>query len=170
MEELLEKLLRALEAAGIRAQAALPAKLIPRLREPLTAVGLTRARAVEQGLGRYLGEQDSLLSGRRAIYGRTVEATVFFRIASPVALGGRRCFQEANRLMDTLLAGIDGVDVGQFTQEQCRYDPVTDQFVCTISAEIRARMFLQAPDDPEPTVADVIVRYAGEDAGGNAEN
>lgn len=160
MEELLDQILRALNNAGIRAQAALPSKLIPRLKAPMTAVSIVGARAVEQGLGRYLGEEDDAASGRRAVYGRMLEATAAFRIASPVLLGGGRCFEEANALMDVLLAGIDGLQIREFSQEQCAYQPETDQFVCVVRAKLLARMLPAPAVRTEDDVADFILEGA----------
>ena len=156
MQELLDTILAALEQAGIRAQAALPFRVFPRLKAPMTAVRVEKARAAEAGMGRYLGEADDPETGRRAVYGRRLEAEISFRVASPAGLGGQRCFQEANALMDVLLGGMEGIAVGELSQAACTYDRDTDLFVCTVRAEIRARMCLDNAA-AEPEMTDVVV-------------
>lgn len=162
MEELLEMILQALRDAGIRARAAMSAGPMPRLKAPMTAVRMERVKMAEQGMGRYLGQEDDPETGLRPIYGRGLEATVLFRVTSPAEAGGEGCFREVNRLLDALLAGMDGVSIGECTQEECRYERDTDQFTCAVRAEIRARMFLRPAADSEPAVADVVVRGVAE--------
>lgn len=143
-KELVERFVRALRDAGVRACAAYPASPARRLAAPETTVSLARAAAAAAGLGHYLGARDDPERGAQELYGRSLEAGFRLRVASPVALGGERCAAEADRVADVLLAGVDGLELRGFSVEPCGYDQRTDCFVCTVTADIRARMYAPA--------------------------
>lgn len=159
MESLLQLILDALNAAGIRAQAAYPYKLAPRLKSPMTTLRIARAAAEETAMGRYLGAQELDGYGRVEREGMALRATLSFRVASPASLGGAACFAAANALMDVLLGGISGITIGEFTQSACSYARELEQFECTVQAEIRALLLPEARTEPdEPVLGEVVVR------------
>lgn len=154
MQELLDRLLAALALAGIRAQEALPAKMVPQLKGPMTAVGISKVGHGPAGLGGYLGTREDIQTGARAVYGAMMDAEVFFKIASPVHLGGGRCFREAMAVLDVLLGGIGGMEILGCRMDRCQYDARTDQFTSTVAADLRAAVYLERTEAGEESFAD----------------
>jgi len=152
-KELTDRFLAALAAAGVRARAAYPAEKAVRPAAPETTVSLEKASALPAGLGGYLGALDDPETGPRALCGRRLEAVFRLRVASPVSLGGEGCAAEADRVMDALLAGIDGMELRAFSAEPCGFDPGTDCFFCVLRAEMRALLYA-LPASADETVGD----------------
>ena len=145
MEELLDRILALLRQAGIRCEAAWPARTAPQLAAPMTTARIERAELKEAGIGGWLGLLDDPKTGLREIRGRTLEATALLRVASPARLGGQACFREACRVMDALLAGADGLAIGPCTLEENRYDRASGLFLTEIRAGLRVHVTPAVP-------------------------
>ena len=153
MEELLDKILALLRQAGLRCEAAWPARTAPQLAAPMTTARIERAELKEAGIGGWLGLLDDPETGPRELRGRRLEATALLRVASPARLGGQVCFREACRVMDALLAGADDLTIGPCTQEENRYDRTSGLFLTEIRAGLRGHV-TPAPPAEEPDIED----------------
>jgi len=153
-KELTDQLISLLTGAGIHARAAHPASQAPRLSAPETTVSLATAAVVPAGLGQYLGAADDAPTGPRAIYGRRLEAAFRLRVASPVSLGGAACEAEADRVMDALLAGADGMTILEFSAEPYAYDHKTDCFLRAVTVKAAAQLYTLGGTEAEETVGD----------------
>ena len=154
MEELLDRILALLRQAGIRCEAAWPARTAPQLAAPMTTARIERAELKAAGLGSCLGLLDDPETGIHELSGRTLEAAVLLRVASPARLGGQACFRESCRVMDALLAGADSLGIGPCTQGENRYDRASGLFLTEIRAGLRVHVTAGLPAEEEPGIED----------------
>ena len=140
MEQLIEAFLAALEDAGITAVRQMPLELLPRLTAPVTAVGLTEAKGLEQAFYEYLGlleHQGNLCP----LYGRKLEAQVRLLVCCPRRLGAARCMQEADTVCTLLSGQLPGIGLSGFRLGECRYEAESDLFTCAVTAEAAAYLY-----------------------------
>ena len=156
MEQLIEAFLDALEEAGITAVRQMPPDALPRLTAPVTAVGVTEAKGLEQAFYEYLGlleHQGNLVP----LYGRKLEAQVRLLVCCPRRLGAARCMQEAESICVLLSDRLPGIGRGGFRVGECSYDAESDLLSCAVTAETAAYLYALANDD-ETVFTDFILK------------
>lgn len=147
MERMIAAVIAALEAAGLSVTRALPAASMPRLRGPVTAVGLKMAEASPCGFYDYLGVETLEDGTWREVYGRRLEAQVYLDVYSPASLGGPACREAAESVCQVLLEGISGLSLGTVEMERCGYEAACDCFVAACSAAVSAYVYAVASED-----------------------
>ncbi len=144
MAELTQAFLEVLQAQGLRAMAARPATLSPRLREGAIAVSVAELETSPGGFSSYLGIYEG-----KELYGLRLKARVLLEILSPTAMGAG----EGRRLLDLALSalsqGVPGVCLGQILTQAPAYDPVEDCFIGKVEASCRGWL-CAVPDPSQP--------------------
>lgn len=144
MEELIRAVVEALLEAGVSAEEAFPAEIMPELTGPMTAVGLKSARGAERAVYTYLGLEEGLGGMLLPVYGRELEAELLLKVFSPRRLGGRACMEEAARVARVIGGPVPGVKLGAFSMGGCVYDGKCDCMVCTIAVQARGYLYAHA--------------------------
>ena len=146
MEQLIEAILAALEAAGITAARQFPAGRLPHLTAPVTAVGLKAAKASDGTMFSYLGKtvrnEEEL-----ELYGRELEAEIFLETFCPRRLGAENCMQQTNAIVQLLSEPVNGVSLTEFTVGGCGFDELADAFTMTVTADVRAYLYALSEED-----------------------
>lgn len=141
MEQLTDRILKALQDAGIAAVRAIPDRVMPRLKGPVTAVATQKAEAVQPGFFQYLGVIQDPETGEQELYGRRLTATVLLDTVSPPAKGAAECAGQVERLSQALLTGIEGVQIRTMQTEGCRFDPASGCFRQSLQVEVQAWLY-----------------------------
>ena len=157
MEQLINAFLRALTEGGITSVRQMPMGLMPQLKAPVTAVGLSQATGLSQALYEYLGMWQKEDGTQTAIYGRRLEAEISLRVFCPRTLGAQRCMEEADQIVQILSGKIAGITLRQFTMGNCEFDTYADMFTCMISAQVDAYVYALTNDD-ETLFTDFILK------------
>ncbi len=155
MVELTEAFVLALTAADIRAVAARPASLSPRLKQSAVAVGVQDLESAPGGFSAYLGVQ-----GGSELYGMRLHATVRLDALSPTAMGAQACRSELDRVRAALEQGVEGVSILALTAHEPEYDPVEDCFCARLEAECRCWLCAQADGDDPAELTHFILKGA----------
>ena len=144
MVELTEAFVSALTSAQIRALAARPAALSPRLKQSAVAVGVEALESAPGGFSAYLGIREG-----RELYGMRLHATIRMDVLSPTAQGAQACRSELDRVRAALEQGVEGVSLLSLTAHEPEYDPTEDCFRAYVVADCRCWLCAEAdPDDP----------------------
>ncbi len=147
MKQILEDLVAALKAGGVRAMVGRPYLVAPRLQAPMTAVSIASLRQTHRGLGHEIcGAQQ----------GRSVELTISFDVTCPAKLGGMGCVEEGLNLLELLMGDFSPWSVGDCSMGACQYVAAADQFVCTVSAQLLGAVYVTQTEDTA-LVADFIL-------------
>lgn len=141
MDEIIVRVLTALEEAGIPAVRAMPDGIMPRLKGPRAAVCFERVKRSSPGLYEYLGTEETADRGEVERYGRRISAVLLIRVCAPdgQAVSPRVC--------RALEGGIRGVTIGEITASAAVFDPVADVFVTEVRAELAAYLIAESTDD-----------------------
>lgn len=151
MEELINAVVGALQAAGLDADSALPAETLLGLEGPRLAVGIQSA---SRGRVEYLGTDDEA----QEAYGQSVSAAVYVDVYSPAALGGTACTETAWAACEALMQGVEGLDVRKVSLQRCRFDGSANCFLCSAEAEVGGYLVGVSGAGDEPD-ADVITGF-----------
>ena len=153
MKLLIDAVTAALEQAGLKAAAAIPKGVMPRLSEPVTAVVLEQAELRQAGLFSYLGILDDPQRGQTELYGKKLEAVIMLDTFCPVQKGADACQDRTQALCQLLLQkGIDGVQVESFSADQCCFDSASSCFRQKLRLKTRAYVYaLRAGEEEEFT-------------------
>ena len=126
--KLRDNMIEALTAAGITAQAAKLWKAPRAVEKNTVAVAVTRLRAVQSAMERYLGTDDQ---GRER-YGMALTAEVTLSLLSPKDQGGQGGEDFAEEVVNLLLQGVEGFPVGEIEAGSVNYDPGRDSFLSEV--------------------------------------
>ena len=144
MVELTDAFVSTLTAAQIRAVAAKPAALSPRLKQCAAAVGVAELESAPGGFSAYLGIRDG-----QELYGTRIRASVRVDVLSPTSMGAQACRGELDRVRAVLEQGVEGVSILALTARAPEYDPTEDCFRAYVEADCRCWLCAEAdPDDP----------------------
>ena len=153
---MMDAVIDALNAADVPAVRAMPSALLGPLSTPVTAVGLKSAKAEQEALFSYLGFTEQ--NGTQVpLYGKKLAQEIFLQVGCPRHLGADRCLQEAETVMQVLLEGVNGVEIGKLLVGGCEYDQKADLFTCTVSAECEGFLYALADSD-ETEFTDFILK------------
>ena len=157
MEQLMETILEAAQAAGIPTARALQPGRMPRLEGPVAALALRKAVQTPAGFGGYLGVYTDAQGQTRDLYGMRLEAEVVFTIYTPRASTASAGETMAERLAELLLEGIDGVSLRQFTVQETTYAAEPDCFTTVLEATVLAHLYAVTSGE-EPAFTDFILK------------
>ncbi len=146
MRQLTAPVVAALGQAGLPACQAMPATVMPHLKQAACGVSLRQAQATQAGLYEYLGVLQDPDKGQVELYGRRLEGDLDLQILSPALSGGACCVQAGELAMEVLLSGIDGLRIGRIDQGPCTFDQVSDCFTMTLTAHIEAYIYAIAKE------------------------
>lgn len=157
MDELIAALVRALENAGMRAVRAFPEGAMPKLTQPVTAVGLGAIVNEACGGWQYLGMWTDENGRTQTRYGRELAAEALLHVYCPRQLGGRACMAEAEKAAAMLAEPVDGVRITEFSVGPCGFDGKSDCFRCTLTAKTRAYLYVATNED-ETEFTDFVLK------------
>ena len=155
MVELIDAFVGALTAAEVRAVAAKPATLSPRLKQFAVAVTVENAESAPGGFGAYLGIHEG-----QELYGARLCATVRLDVLGPTASGAGACRAELDRVRTVLEQGVPGISILSMSVHAPEYDPVGDCFTGRLEAECRCWLCAQASQDDPATLTHFILKGA----------
>lgn len=121
MEQLIEAILKAVQAAGIPAARAFQPGRMPRLKGAVAALALRKAVQTPAGFGGYLGVLTDKEGASKELYGMRLEADLAFTIYTPRTAGSAAGDALAEKLVQVLLGGVEGVSLRQFTVQDTAY-------------------------------------------------
>ena len=156
MQRMMDAVITALNAADVPAVQAMPPALLAPLSAPVTAVGLKSAKAEQEALFSYLGLTER--NGSQVpLYGKKLKQVIFLQVVCPRGLGADRCLEEAETVVETILDGVDGVQIGEVNVGGCEYDQTADLLTCTITAACEGFLYAVADGD-ETEFTDFILK------------
>lgn len=133
METFLEALAEKLTVGGIRAMVEKPYQVAPRLKAPLTAVGIDK-----------VVQSDHQLAPEGS---RHLAVTTRFTVCTPSGLGGQACVSQGLALLNQLMGDFDPWTVGECAMGSCSYNASADQFSCVVTADLTAVVAWTEPAD-----------------------
>ena len=146
MQVILEAVCTALQEAGLRARADLPARQAGTLTEPLAAVRLARENASEAAIGGYLGTIDDPERGEVPLYGRRLEGELEVTLFAPDTAA--QCEQAARTAQQALLA-LDNPRLGVLETGPAAWDDETGCFTLALRGSFSAWLYaVQTGDEP----------------------
>ena len=129
---LIDSVISLLREAGLPARAAKPWNSPGPVEENTLHVAVSRIRAVQGAMYRYLGldEED------REMYGMALNAGIKLTLLSPKKQGGEGGETFAGTVAETLMEGIGGLPIKELSWEESRYDANRDCFMTEIFMEL----------------------------------
>ena len=156
MEQLIEAVLKWLEAQGFCAVRRTPQGMFPQLKGTVAAVDVAGTKMTQAGLYDYLGMMDA--DGKRvSVYGRKMEAEVLLESIAPRTLGAKACMQQTDRILTALSSGIPGLALGEISTEACAYEADADCFSCKVRAKAQAYIYALANEE-ETEFTDFVLK------------
>lgn len=144
MELIRKAAAKALEAAQLKAQMAMPYEPVSRVREAKVTVQVKRCAA--QGRYAYLGMFET--EGEPLeLYGHQVKAELIGTAHTPADDGAAACVEIAAQVAECWMAGIEGMTVHSVQTDAPGYDAAMDCFTCQVCAEVAAWVYALPVDD-----------------------
>ncbi len=157
MEQLIEAILKAVQAAGIPAARAFQPGRMPRLKGAVAALALRKAVQTPAGFGGYLGVLTDKEGASKELYGMRLEADLAFTIYTPRTAGSAAGDALAEKLVQVLLGGVEGVSLRQFTVQDTVYAAEPDCFTTVLEATVMAHLYAVSTGE-EPVFTDFILK------------
>ena len=157
MEQLIDTILKAMQAAGIPAVRAFWPRRMPRLKGPVAALSLRKSVQTPAGFGGYLGLLTDEQDQTRALSGMRLEAELAFTIYTPRTATSEAGAQLAEQLVQVLLEGVEGVSLRQFTVQDTTYAAEPDCFTTCLEATVVAHLYAVTTGE-EPVFTDFILK------------
>lgn len=123
-----EKLVALLRSLQLSAQSAYPNRRMPRMDTLVVMVSVKEQKLEHCALADRFG-------GIRAL---AYEETVLLELYSPYLLGGNRCEQTAQTILDALADAFADLSLSAVTKEATYYDADTDCFRCRLCVVTKA--------------------------------
>lgn len=152
MERLTERMIAGLNTAGIKAVPAMPKEKMPLLREAVAAVRIAEVQCKESGFLQYLGLRDG-----QELYGRALDASLQLELFTPEGRGSSYARQALSLVLNALLSGIVGLELGQIRVGDCQFDASCECFVTVVTVQCSAMCCAIASDDGS-FLTDIMLR------------
>ena len=127
LRQMRDAVIRALEAGGLAAEAAFPAKWTAERKTPLASVAVDTAGERAVGLCGYLGEARDPAGGVREVYGKRLEGVISVDVRAERAADCQRGCETAAAV---LLGGLpEGIRPGELRWEGLAWERETELFL-----------------------------------------
>lgn len=131
---------RLLSNAGLHCMSEFPRSVLPRLQNPMIAVGLDSQRLLPTAFGGFFG----YFAGRTCT-GFLQESVIRLDVFSPYLSGGAPCRSTVNDALVAVLGGVANHSLREVSVGDIHYDPEVDCVRCTILLTYQAHLF-QLPE------------------------
>ena len=155
LRQMRDAVIRALEAGGLAAEAAFPAKWTAERKTPLASVAVDTAGERAVGLCGYLGEARDPAGGVREVYGKRLEGVISVDVRGSRAAD---CQAGAETAAAVLLGGLpEGIRPGELSWEALAWERETGLFLRRGRLKCEA-LFLAESRDEGPAFLDFILK------------
>ena len=147
MQRIIDAIFSAMQAAGFSAVRRGGSAKMGKLTAAKTAVSLASAVCTEPIAYRYLGTREQPSGIVLPLYGCKTALEAVLEVFAPRTLGAAACSAEAEKLMQFLLGGIDGVRVQKLEVGPCTFEPEADVFCVKITLTAEGFLYALANED-----------------------
>lgn len=144
MEQISEKIISTLQAAGIEAKPRFDAGKLPRLQQVMAAVEVQSLRCLHSGLGEYLGTLEVENGGVAECYGRRVCGTALVRLYAPTAQMVLQGAQEAAKILEN---GVVGLRPEELSLGETNFDDRCDLFWRDLLLQFSGYFYVLSQED-----------------------
>lgn len=145
LRQIRDAVIAALREAGLRAEAAFPAKWAAEAKTPLAAVAVGAAEGKAIGLCGYLGEVLDASGESREVYGKRLEGVITVDIR---AEGAAACQDGGETAAAVLLGGLpEGIRPGELSWEALAWEKETGLFLRRGKLRCEALFLAQTGED-----------------------
>lgn len=139
MVDLVAKVRQLLTAAGLHCVEAFPQSRLPRLADPLIAVGQSDIRLQPCFFSNYVG-----LRTTQTIRAVQVDFVVTLDIFSPYRGGGSLCAQQVRSVLAAVAVSINECEIADIVAQPVTYDENTDCFRSSIRLSFKSLMYQES--------------------------
>ena len=155
LRQMRDAVIRALEAGGLAAEAAFPAKWTAERKTPLASVAVDTAGERAVGLCGYLGEARDPAGGGREVYGKRLEGVISVDVRAERAADCQRGCETAAAV---LLGGLpEGIRPGELRWEGLAWERETELFLRRGRLRCEA-LFLAESEDGGAVFLDFVLK------------
>ena len=155
LRQMRDAVIRALEAGGLAAEAAFPAKWTAERKTPLASVAVDTAGERAVGLCGYLGEARDPAGGVREVYGKRLEGVISVDVRAERAAACQRGCETAAAV---LLGGLpEGIRPGELRWEGLAWERETELFLRRGRLRCEA-LFLAESEDGGAVFLDFVLK------------